>query len=121
MYTKFDILNKTKFKMKKYKLTNEEIVIAGRKLRRIEALKDFRDVKAGEKGGFVESESNLSHEGECWVYNNAAVCGNAEVCSNARIRDYAIICGNAVICDDAIVCGDAILGNYTVVYGDTIV
>ena len=45
---------------KKYKLTDETIKHKGRVLRRIEALKDFADVKKGDKGGFVESENNLS-------------------------------------------------------------
>ncbi|EJF74094.1 hypothetical protein ME7_01609 [Bartonella birtlesii LL-WM9] len=34
-------------------------------LYRICALKDFDDVKAGHLGGFIEKESNLSHEGNC--------------------------------------------------------
>ena len=36
---------------KKYKLTDESINFCGRKLYRIEALKDFSDVEKGEKGG----------------------------------------------------------------------
>ena len=43
---------------KKYKLTEESISFNGKTLYRIEALKDFADVKKGEKGGFIESESN---------------------------------------------------------------
>ena len=53
---------------KKYELTEEAIVVDGHKLHRIRALKDFADVKAGDLGGYVESEDNLSHEGNCWVY-----------------------------------------------------
>lgn len=49
--------------MKKYKLTNETIVHFGFTLYRIEALMDFSDVKAGDKGGFVQSENNLSQLG----------------------------------------------------------
>ena len=41
---------------KKYKLTDETIKHKGKVLRRIEALKDFTDVKKGDKGGYVESE-----------------------------------------------------------------
>ena len=48
---------------KKYKLTDETIEVEGKTLYRIEALKEFRDVLPGVKGGFVESEKNLSHEG----------------------------------------------------------
>lgn len=47
----------------KYKLTDETILYDTIKLYRIEALKDFSDVKAG---GFVQSENNLSQYGNCW-------------------------------------------------------
>lgn len=41
-------------------------------LHRIRALRDVReDVHAGDLGGFVQSEENLSQEGQCWVANNA--------------------------------------------------
>ena len=43
---------------KKYKLTDEPIYKLGIKLYRIEALKDFGDVKKGDIGGYVESEKN---------------------------------------------------------------
>ena len=68
--------------MKKYKLTNETIVHLGITLYRIEALMDFSDVKTGDKGGFVQSEDNLSQLGNAWVYDNASVCGHAEVYKN---------------------------------------
>ena len=82
--------------MKKYELTDETIEVYGTALHRIKALKDFGNVKKGEPGGYVESEHNLSQEGDCWVYGNAEVydnawvCGNAEVCGNA---DYITIKG----------------------------
>ena len=75
--------------MKKYKLTDKSIIIDGRKLYRIEALKDFSLVKKGDKGGFIESENNLSHNGECWVWGNARVCGDAEVWGNAEVVNNA--------------------------------
>ena len=82
--------------MKKYELTDEIIVKYGSTLHRIKALKDFGNVKTGELGGYIESGSNLSQEGNCWVYGNARVCGNAEVCGNARVygdADYITIKG----------------------------
>lgn len=46
--------------MKKYELTNEiKNLPGGVVLYRIRALKDFADVKAGDLGGFVQSEANL--------------------------------------------------------------
>lgn len=64
--------------MKKYELTDETIDVSGTTLHRIKALKDFGNVKKGELGGYVESERNLSQEGNCWVCGNAKVCGDAD-------------------------------------------
>ena len=86
---------------KKYKLTDETINVYGRTLHRIEALKDFGDVKKGDKGGFIEKEGNLSQSDNCRVYGNAKVFGNANVFSNAKVYDSAKVYGNAEICADA--------------------
>ena len=75
--------------MKKYKLTKEKIEHNGRTLYRIEALIDFSNVKKGQKGGFIEKEDNLSHEGKAWVYDNACVYGDAWVSGNARVYGNA--------------------------------
>ena len=109
---------------KKYKLTEESINYCGRTLYRIEALKDFGIVKKGDKGGYVQSEENLSQEEDCWisdnakvfdsavVYNNAKVFGDAYVCGNAKVYCKAEVCGNAKVYCDAIVYGKAeVCGN----------
>lgn len=77
--------------MKKYELTTETKINAfGKKLFRIKALVSFGSVSAGEKGGWVEKEENLSQSGNAWVRDNAEVSGNAVVSGNA---DYATIHG----------------------------
>lgn len=65
--------------MKKYKLTNEKLIINDVTLYRIEALRDIppRHVYEGDTGGFVQSERNLSQADDAWVYGNAQVYGNA--------------------------------------------
>ena len=100
--------------MKKFELTSEFITnIFGTKLFRIKALIEFGNVKAGELGGFVEKEENLSQDGNAWVYDNArvygdaCVCGNAWVYDNARVYGDACVCGDARVYGDACVCGDA--------------
>lgn len=70
---------------KKYELTDETQEWNGRTLHRIRALADFGDVKAGELGGWIEKEENLSHNGNAWVYGDAQVCNNARVYGNAGI------------------------------------
>ena len=104
--------------MKKYKLTEEYIIVNDVKLYRIEATADFGDVKIGFKGGYIEKESNLSQDGDAWVYgdakvyDNAKVYGGAWVCDNAEVYGNAKVCGSAKVCGDAWVCGDAkVCGN----------
>ena len=84
--------------MKKYKLTQEFITIHGHTLYRIEALHDFGDVKKGEKGGFIESEENLSHDGTAWVAGEAKVAGKAMVYGEARVYGEATVRRGNVLC-----------------------
>ena len=76
---------------KKYELTDETQEWNGRTLHRIRALADFGDVKAGELGGWIEKEENLSHNGNAWVYGDAWVCGDARVCGDAQVWGNAEI------------------------------
>lgn len=68
-------------------------MVDGRTLHRIRALKSFGDVIAGELGGWIESEKNLSHGGNAWVYGNAQVCGDAQVYGDAQVFGNAQVCG----------------------------
>ena len=103
---------------KKYKLTDETIKHKGRVLRRIEALKDFAGVKMGDKGGFIKSENNLSHEGNCWVFNDAKVCGDAIVCGDSIVCDDAIVYSNAIVCGNARIYNNAKIGGNAKVCGN---
>jgi hypothetical protein len=49
----------------KYILTDEKLGY----LRRIKAIKDFSGVKAGDLGGFIKSEENLSQGGDSLILN----------------------------------------------------
>ena len=73
-------------RMKKYELTEETSEVAGLTLHRIKAVAALNNISAGELGGFIEKEENLSQYGNAWVYGNAKVYGDAEVCGNAEIR-----------------------------------
>ncbi len=79
---------------KKYELTDEMSEVYLRKVYRIRALRDFRNVKKGDLGGFIAKEDNLSHEGDCWVWHDAKVCDNAKVYGNAQIFENAHISGD---------------------------
>ena len=89
--------------MKKYELVQEG------NLYRIIALRDFSNVEKGEKGGLVQFEDNLSHEGDCWVSDNAVISGNARVEDGVRVSDNAWISGNARVEDGVRVSGEAVL------------
>lgn len=75
--------------MKKFELmTESKMNVFGKTLFRIRALVDFSFVKAGDVGGWIEEEGNLSQSGNAWVY------GNAEVYGDARVYGDAEVCGN---------------------------
>ena len=94
--------------MKKFKLTSEFIVdISGVKLFRIKALIEFGNVKAGDLGGYIEKEENLSHMGNAWVSGNAQVSGDARVSGNARVSGDAQVFGDARVFGNAWVSGNA--------------
>lgn len=74
--------------MQKFKLVESTAIeYEGHKLYRIEAIRDFGNVKKGDRGGYIEIEQNLSHEGDCWIYNDAKVYGQAKVFEYARIGE----------------------------------
>ena len=107
--------------MKKYEITNETICVGGKTLYRIKSLIDFSNVTQGTLGGFIEKETNLSHDNNAWVYGNAKVYDNAWVYGNAKVYDNACVYGNAMVRDNAKVCGDARVYDNAKVCGDAMV
>lgn len=64
----------------KYEILKDDFIeFDDRKLYRIRALKDFHNVKKGTVGGYIESEQNLSQEGNAWVSGNARVLNSHSV------------------------------------------
>lgn len=110
---------------KKYEFIGEPFCWEGVELRRIRALADIpgTSVKAGDVGGFLQSESNLSHQGSCWVYDEAKVYNEAVVKDDASVRDDATVSdtagieGNATIYELASVYGDASIRDNAKIYG----
>ena len=95
--------------MKKYEFINETVEFFGTNLYRIRALIDIpkAGVKAGDLGGFLQSEKNLSVYGDAWVYGDAQVYGDARVYGNARVSGNAQVYGDAQVYGNAWVYGDA--------------
>ena len=90
-------------------------------LLRITALIDipYIGIRIGDRGGLIEKESNLSHEGNCWVgvdarvsddvrvFGNACVSGDAQVADNTRVFEDACLSGHAWVIGNAWVSGGA--------------
>ena len=109
--------------MKKYELTNEKINANGVTLYRIRALKTFFStrglvVKQGELGGFIQSETNLSQDGFCWVGGNAKVYENAKVTGDSVVLDNAQVYGDAKMLDNACASGNAVICGSTKVWSN---
>ena len=81
----------------KYKLTKNKIEHFGIILYQIEVVEPFLNLKKGDKGGYIESEKNLSQIGDAWVSDNAWVSGNAQVYGDAWVSGNAQVSGNAKI------------------------
>lgn len=96
----------------KYRILNNKkdpkLVIDGKELYRIKALKNFGEVRDGDIGGWVENYSNLSQEGTCWLFDDAMVYDKAYVFEDAELHHHAIaygtecnIGGKSIITDNA--------------------
>ena len=99
-------------------------------LKQIRAVKFFGNIISGQIGGWIQSEYNLSHDGDSWVdgdaqvegnaqvYGNAQVFGKARVTGNAQVFGKARVTDNAQVYGDAWVYGDARVTGNAQVYGD---
>lgn len=98
---------------KKYELTEEiNRRLDGTVLHRIRAVEDFTladgtEVHAGDLGGWVEREHNLSHSGNAWVSEAALIRGSARVLGSARVYGSAEVYGSAWISGSAQIYGSA--------------
>lgn len=103
----------------KYKLLATDVITPDHRriLYRIEALKSFKDVKIGDLGGYIESEDNLSHMGDAWVYGDAKVYEDATVSGDARAYGNAKIFGDVRVLERATVSGDAKLSGNAKIFG----
>ena len=110
---------------KKYELLlNDTIEYKGKILSRIKALKNFGHIYKGYIGGYIESEKNLSQDGNCWIYDNSKVYGwaeaygNIKVFGNAKVYEEARVYGNAIVCGNAVINKGNIIGYVSMPYKD---
>lgn len=79
-------------------------------LHRIRALRDIGgEVKAGNLGGFVEGERNLSFEpgDDAWIFDDAISAGEGCVDKGSILRERAVVCGCAYVSHRAELTDDA--------------
>lgn len=97
-------------------MTNQKFEITGIAheeypfLHRIRALRNVgATVKAGDLGGFVEHEGNLSFEpgDDAWVYDDAVAAGDSVVDRGSTLRRRAVICGRAYASHGSTLFGNA--------------
>lgn len=103
---------------KKYELTDDIITWYGITLYRIKALKSFNDVKIGDLGGWVQSEENLSQEGNCWIYDEAIVYEYAKIYDNAEVRCSSLISGDSRVFENALVTDYVTVSDSSCIYGN---
>ena len=79
----------------KYEFTGEVKNIGGKILHRIRAVRDIpeQNVKAGDLGGWLETEENLSHDSAAWVTGEAWVMGRAYVTDSTLVAGKAMVTG----------------------------
>ena len=113
-----------KYELRCKKHIKDDVTKTKHTLYRIRALRDVGSVKAGEYGGYIESEDNLSHDNVCWIFDDAwvgehaKVSGNAVVCGTAKIYNNAMMYGNAYISENAHIFGSAHVFGSTYIHGD---
>lgn len=110
---------------KKYELTDETKNIDSNIVYRIRSLINFKshniNVHKGDFGGFVSKEENLSHDGSCWIFDNAVAFDNSKVFENAILEDDTVINGSTVIGGDAIIQGDTTIISNSEIGGESII
>lgn len=91
----------------KYKFTGNTKEVDGVVLKEIQLLRSVGFFSKGRWGGWIESEENLSHFGECWVNDCGSVSGKSRVVGNA-----VVACGK--------VSGDSLISGYSKIYENVI-
>lgn len=103
-------------------LQNDSIQHEGRTLYRIKALRSFKWVGAGDLGGYIEGEHNLSQIGTCWVFDDAKIFDKAivrdetEITNEAQVFGEAIVEERSIVADQAKVYGYATIGEQARIY-----
>ena len=110
---------------KKYEITEKTFVNPqGTTLHRIRAIKTFdtilKTVKEGDLGGWIEEESNLSQEGNCWIFDNGSVYGKSMLLENALVGDRVKVSNKSIIRGTALIVEHALVDN-SIIESDSLI
>ena len=109
---------------RKYEILPEEVSGPdGGSYCQIRALRDIPeiDVGKGDLGGFVSSQTSLSHSGNSWVFEGGYIGGSAIVEGDAIVGDGATVTGTAHVKDNAAICRGVVIDGNAIVGGDVVV
>lgn len=109
---------------RKYEILPEEVSGPdGGSYCQIRALRDIPEINVGKSdlGGFVSSQTSLSHSGNSWVFEGGYIGGNAIVEGDAIVGDGAIVTGTAHVKDNAVICRGVVIDGNAIVGGDVVV
>jgi len=127
--------------MKKYEFTGETKKVkhvdgSEITLRQIRSVRNFENeavqtlIDDRTLGGWIQDESNLSHEGTCWLDTTSQAYGQSIIAGNAYVQ-ASILCDEAIVEDDtyvyrsyvyekALVCGHSNV-QYSEIWGDSVI
>lgn len=104
---------------RKYRILEDDtIVVDDVTLYRIEAIRSFSNVPRGTLGGYIQAEKNLSHEGNCWIYNDAMALGNSKVMKNGKMYNLSCIKDNARLLGNSKMHDKSMMKDFAVVKGE---
>lgn len=90
--------------------------------KRLVADKDFYChgilIRAGQRGGLVDTSHNVSQSGSCWVTEDACVMGNSTVRDDALVTGGSIITGGARVIQNATVEDDCQVSDGAIIRGN---
>ncbi len=92
-------------------------------LKQIRALIDIprHNVNAGDFGGDVHGEHNLSHEGDCWIEEGSNAIDNAVVRGNAIIKRFSWVVDDGEVCDNVTITNNSWLTGNSKAMGNAVV
>lgn len=99
--------------MAKYEFSGVTKERSGIILRQVRAIQDFGEIKAGDVGGFIQHEHNLSQSGLCWLDKDSICYGDSKITSDAFVANSTIISskiGAESSILDSFVCNSEITG-----------